>query len=139
LRISKAKPIKETDLYAPIKAHFEALGYEVKGEVGAADMVAVSRAKGESEPVIIELKTGFTLSLFHQAINRQSMTDYVYIAVPRKTGKAALVSIRRNKMLCRRLGIGLITVRLSDAKVVVQCEPKTFVPRKIKARKTKLL
>jgi len=102
-------------------------------------MVAVSRAKGESEPVIIELKTGFTLSLFHQAINRQSMTDYVYIAVPRKSGKAALVSIRRNKMLCRRLGIGLITVRLSDAKVVVQCEPKTFVPRKIKARKTKLL
>ena len=55
----------------------------------------------------MELKTGFTLSLFHQAINRQSMSDQVYIAVPRKTGKAAMVAIRRNKMLCRRLGIGL--------------------------------
>ena len=96
-------------------------------------------AKGGPEPVIIELKTGFTLSLFHQAINRQSMTDRVYIAVPRKSGKAALVAIRRNKMLCRRLGIGLITVKLSDGAVVVHCEPAPFTPRKIKKRKTKLL
>lgn len=116
-----------------------ALGYEVKGEVGAADMVAVPLAKGQEEPVIIELKTGFTLSLFHQAINRQSMTDQVYIAVPRKTGKAALVAIRRNKMLCRRLGIGLITVVLPSGKLTVHCEPKPFTPRKIKARKSKLL
>lgn len=102
-------------------------------------MVAVPLSKSDDEPVIIELKTGFTLSLFHQAINRQSMTDKVYIAVPRKTGKAALVAIRRNKMLCRRLAIGLITVRLSDGHVVVHCEPKPFTPRKIKARKTKLI
>lgn len=137
--IPKTPSIKETDLYGPVKAHFTALGYEVKGEVGAADVVAVPKDSGEGDPVIIELKTGFTLSLFHQAINRQSMTDQVYIAVPRKTGKAALVAIRKNKMLCRRLGIGLITVRLSDNKVVVHCEPGPFTPRKIKARKTKLL
>lgn len=96
-------------------------------------------AAGDDDPVIIELKTGFTLSLFHQAINRQSMTDQVYIAVPRKSGKAAMVSIRRNKMLARRLGLGLITVRLKDGVVVVHCEPKPFTPRKIKARKVKLL
>lgn len=135
----KQAAIKEIELYAPVKAHFTAMGYEVKGEVGAADMVAVPRAKGDDEPVIIELKTGFTLSLFHQAINRQSMTDHVYIAVPRKSGKAALVAIRRNKMLCRRLGIGLITVRMSDGKLTIHCEPKPFTPRKIKARKTKLI
>jgi len=111
----------------------------VKGEVGAADLVAVPRSKSDIEPVIVELKTSFTLSLFHQAINRQSMTDKVYIAVPRKSGKAAMVAIRRNKMLCRRLGLGLITVRLSDGRVVVHCEPAPFTPRKIKARKTKLL
>ena len=34
-------PIKETQLYAPVKAYFAARGYEVKGEVGAADLVAV--------------------------------------------------------------------------------------------------
>jgi len=115
-----------------------ALGYEVKGEVAAADMVAVLKSDPASEPVIIELKTGFTLSLFHQAINRQSMTDQVYVAVPRKSGKAALVAIRRNKMLCRRLGLGLITVKFPEGKVVVHCEPKPFTPRKIKARKVKL-
>ena len=139
LPIAKAKPIKETDLYAPVKAHFTALGYEVKGEVGAADMVAVLHSDPEAAPVIIELKTGFTLSLFHQAINRQSMTDQVYIAVPRKSGKAAMTAIRRNKMLCRRLGLGLITVRLKDKAVVVHCEPGPFTPRKIKKRKVKLL
>lgn len=67
------------------------------------------------------------------------MTDQVYIAVPRKSGKAALVAIRKNKMLCRRLGIGLITVRLEDSRVDVHCEPGPFTPRKIKKRKTKLL
>jgi len=137
--IAKAKPIKETDLYGPVKAHFAVLGYEVKGEIAAADMVAVPHKDPEGEPIIIELKTSFTLSLFHQAINRQSMTDQVYIAVPRKSGKAAMVAIRRNKMLCRRLGLGLITVRLKDKTVVVHCEPAPFTPRKIKKRKAKLL
>ena len=122
-----------------MKAYFTAQGYDVKGEVGAADLVAVPKSKQDDEPVIVELKTGFTLSLFHQAINRQSMTDKVYIAVPHKSGKAAMVAIRRNKMLCRRLGIGLITVRISDMRVVVHCEPAPFTPRKIKARKVKLL
>jgi hypothetical protein len=115
------------------------LGYQVKGEIGAADMVAIPLAKDDDEPIIIELKTGFSLTLFHQAINRQSMTDKVYIAVPRKSGKAAMTAIRRNKMLCRRLRLGLITVRLSDRKVVVHCDPAPFTPRKIKAKKVKLL
>ncbi len=133
------KPIKETELYEPVKAYFTGLGYEVKGEVGAADLVAVPKNKNDNEPVIVELKTGFTLSLFHQAINRQSMTDNVYIAVPHKSGKAAMVAVRKNKMLCRRLRIGLIIVRLTDGRVVVHCEPAPFTPRKVKAKKTKLL
>ena len=62
-----------------------------------------------------------------------------YIAVPHKSGKAAFTALRKNKMLCRRLRLGLITVRLSDSRVVVHCEPAPFTPRKIKARKTKLL
>lgn len=32
---------REQDLYAPVKALLEAQGYEVKGEVGAADVVAI--------------------------------------------------------------------------------------------------
>lgn len=123
-----------------MKAYFTARGYDVKGEVGAADLVAVPRGAPEgTEPIIVELKTGFTLSLFHQAINRQSMSDQVYVAVPRKTGKAALASMRRNKMLCRRLRLGLITVDIAKGLVAVHCEPKEFVPRKYKKKKEKLL
>ena len=123
-----------------MKTHFEGLGYHVKGEVGAADMVAISRQDpAGAEPVIIELKTGFTLSLFHQAIARQSMSDQVYIAVPHSAGKAGLRAVRKNKMLARRLGLGLIIVHLSTGRVVVHCEPAPFTPRKIKKRKEKLL
>jgi len=67
------------------------------------------------------------------------MTDQVYIAVPHKSGKAAFTARRRNKMLCRRLGVGLITVSLKDGTVKVHCEPAPFTPRKVKARKAKLL
>lgn len=132
--------MKETELYEPVKTYFEGLGYQVKGEVGAADLVALPLAPTpDDEPIIVELKTGFTLSLFHQAISRQFMSDQVYIAVPRKRGKAAFRAIRKNKMLCRRLGIGLITVRVEDARVDVHCEPAPFTPRKQKAKKAKLV
>ena len=132
-----AKPkIKETQLYAPAKAYWTARGYEVKAEVGPADLVAM---KGEDDIVITELKTGFSLSLFHQAINRQSMTDQVYVCVPKMSGRAGLTAMRRNKMLCRRLGIGLLTVCLKTGQVVCHTEPGPFTPRKIKARKTKLV
>ena len=69
--------MREADLYKPIKAHLQRQGYEVKGEVGAADVVA---RKGD-DVVIVELKIGFSLALFHQAIDRLSITDHVYVAV----------------------------------------------------------
>lgn len=96
-------------------------------------------AASSAEPVIVELKTAFTLTLFHQAIARQSMSDQVYIAAPRKPGKAGLVSIRKNKMLCRRLGLGLMTVRMKDQRVDIHCAPGPFKPRKQKKRKLQLL
>lgn len=126
----------ETDLYAPIKTLLEGQGYTVKGEVGPADVVAV---RGKEDPVIVELKTGFSLSLIHQAIARQSVTDAVYIAVPRKTGRAAWAAIKNNKTLCRRLGLGLILVRLEDGHTEIVCDPAPYRPRQSAARKTRLL
>ena len=128
--------MQETELYAPIKAFLEAQGYEVKAEVGAADVVA---CRGDEDPVVVELKTGFSLSLVHQAIARQAITDVVYLAVPRKTGKRFLSALKQMKMLCRRLGLGVITVRLKDALVEVHCDPAPFTPRKSKRRKAILL
>jgi hypothetical protein len=128
--------LKETDLYLPIKRMLEGQGYVVKGEIGAADVVAV---RGDDEPVIIELKTGFSLSLFHQGIARQAITDAVYVAVPRGSGRAFLKALADNKSLCRRLGLGLITVRMEDSFVEVHCDPEPYKPRQSKVLKARLL
>ena len=127
---------RETDLYAPIKSLLVSQGYEVKSEIGAADVVAV---RDTDDPVIVELKTGFSLLLFHQAIERQRMTDAVYVAVPRGTGRAFAKSIQNNKVLCRRLGLGLMTVRMKDGYVEVLIDPAPYRPRQSKRRKTRLM
>ena len=126
----------ETDLYPPVKALLEERGYEVKGEVGAADVVGYRNGE---DPVIIELKTGFSLSLFHQAIDRLAITEQVYIAVPRGKGAAAWKSIKNNLKLCRRLGLGLMTVRLKDGLVEIYADPGPYRPRKSKQKKASLL
>ncbi len=127
---------KETDLYAPVKAWLESLGYEVKAEIGAADVVAVR--EGE-DPVIVELKTGFSLTLLQQAVARQSITDSVYVAVPRWNGKAGWRAFKGNIGLCRRLGLGVLSVRSKDGFVQVHADPKPYRPRKSKRRQTTLL
>jgi hypothetical protein len=131
-----SQSIKETDLYAPIKALLEGQGYVVKGEVGAADVVA---CRDSEEPVIVELKTGFSLSLFHQAIERQAISDVVYVAVPRGSGRQFRKSLANNLTLCRRLGVGLMTVRLKDGMVEVHIDPAPYRPRKSKRKSARLL
>jgi hypothetical protein len=128
--------ISETELYQPVKTFLSGQGYEVKAEVGAADIVA---CRGDADPVIVELKTGFSLSLFHQAVARQSITDAVYVAVARATGRRFQVSLKNNLSLAHQLGLGLITVRLSDGFVEVHLDPAPYAPRKSKARKDRLL
>ncbi|MTI00447.1 DUF2161 domain-containing phosphodiesterase [Roseibium sp. RKSG952] len=126
---------REQDLYPPVKALLERQGYAVKGEVGAADIVAL---RDGEDPVIVELKLRFSLTLFHQAIARLKMTDQVYVAVCKPTGKTARRALRDNLALCRRLGLGLITVR-QDGRVEVQCDPGPYAPRKSNIRKARLL
>lgn len=128
--------LRETDLYAPVKAFLSGQGYEVKSEVGSADIVA---RKGQDAPVIVELKTGFSLSLVHQAIARQALADAVYIAVPHRTGKQFRTALKNNKALCRRLGLGLITVKLSNGSVTTHLDPAPYRPRKSKQRLGRLL
>lgn len=128
--------LKETGLYAPVKKLLEEQGYEVKSEIGAADVFAL---RGGEPPVVVELKTGFTLSLFHQAIERLAISDTVYVAVFRGKGRAFLSSLRGNLRLCRRLGLGLITVRPEDGFCDIHLDPGPYAPRKSKAKTTRLL
>ena len=66
--------VRETDLYPPIKTFLEDQGYIVKSELGGVDVVAV---RGAEPPVIVELKLGFTLTLFHQCLARLKVSDEV--------------------------------------------------------------
>lgn len=125
---------READLYPPLKAHFEALGLAVKGEIGAADLVAM----GGPEPVIVEMKLGFSLTLFHQAVARLVMSAQVWIAVARPEGPSAPRALKDNAALCRRLGLGLLTVRARDGHVEVLVEPGAPLPRASKVRRAKL-
>lgn len=129
-------PTRETELYAPVKALLEGQGYVVKSEIGAADVVAYRESEA---PVIVELKTAFSLSLFHQAIARQSVTDAVYVAVPHRPGVAFAKSVKNNIGLCRRLGLGMMTVKLKSGAVEIHLDPAPYQPRKSKPRQTRLL
>lgn len=126
---------READLYPPIKAYLERQGYTVKGEVGAADLVAV---RGGEVPLIVELKLRLNLTLYHQAVARLAITDLVYIAVPKPSGKTARRGLRENTMLCRRLGLGFLTVR-KDGAVEAQCDPGPYAPRKNADKRARLL
>ncbi len=133
--------MKETELYPPIKAFLEAQGYEVKAEVGDCDVLAV---RGGEEPVVVELKTGFTLPLVFQGIRRQTVSETVYLAVPAQTGGGKPVwrgRYRDIKKLCRMLGLGLLTVafKKSGAVVDVHLDPAPYAPRKFKPRQRRLL
>jgi hypothetical protein len=127
---------RETSLYAPIKAMLEGQGYVVKGEIGAADIVAV---RGDEPPVIVEMKSAFSLGLFCQATARQKITDAVYIAVPEWKGRAGWKAFCASRTLCRRLGLGLITVKPDFSAADIHLDPAPYRPRQSKPRKEKLL
>lgn len=128
--------LRETDLYLPVKTWLEGRGFVVKAEVGAADVVA---RRGDEDPVIVELKTGFSLTLLQQAVARQKVSDWVYVAVPRWSGRSGWRSFKANVGLCKRLGVGVLSVRLGDGHVQAHCDPAEFRPRKSRPRKGALL
>lgn len=123
---------READLYPPIKAYLQRQGYQVKGEVGAADVVA---RRGD-DLVVVELKLGFSLALFHQGVERLLTTDHVYLAVPSGGKDKAL---KANVKLARRAGLGVMTVRLRDGHVEVLADPGPYAARQSRKKKTRLL
>lgn len=130
---------REEQLYPPVKALLERQGYEVKGEVGAADVVA---RRGEEPLVIVELKLRFSLGLYHQAVARQAISDLIYLAVPRPAGKTARRALKDNLAMCRRLGLGLMLVRRDgkgEALAEVLCDPGPYAPRQSKQKQARLL
>ncbi|MCK6074419.1 DUF2161 domain-containing phosphodiesterase [Paenibacillus silvae] len=116
----------ETELYSPVKAFFEQRGFEVKAEVKHCDLVGV-RAD-QDEPLIVEMKKTFNLSLLLQGMQRLKLSPLVYLAVERNRSKRGAVNQRWGELtaLCSQLGLGLITVTFYKTKaplIDVLCEP----------------
>lgn len=127
--------LKESDLYQPVKAYLETLGYDIKAEVRNCDITATK----DDKLIVIELKTGFTLELIYQGIRRQSVADGVYLAVP--LPKQGYRAPRYPDMLrlCRRLELGLIFVAFTiegkpQIDVAAHPAPKSAVRRNKKER-----
>lgn len=131
----------ETDLYAPVKSFLEGQGFAVKAEIHSCDLVAV---RADEPPVIVELKKRFTMELLLQGVDRLSLTDAVYLAVPQPGRKASGPSPYDSdvKKLCRRLGLGLLIVdpaRRPGYQVEVLLDPVPYAPRKDRKRAARLL
>jgi hypothetical protein len=126
---------READLYPPVKAFLEQQGYEVKSEIGHLDVLAI---RGDEPPVVVELKTSFNLALLLQGVERQTLFDHVYLAVPAspKGWPARYKDITR---LCRRLGLGLLAVNTATAEVEAHLDPFPQAPRKNRVKSARLL
>ena len=100
--------MNETDLYQPLKTHFENQGCEVQAEVKHCDMVVTTPEGGL---MVVELKTSVNLSLLIQATERQSISEHVYIAIPKKSyRRKQWQGIQR---VVKQLGLGLLVVSIS--------------------------
>jgi hypothetical protein len=96
----------ERDMYAPVKAYLQSLGWEVRSEVEHCDAAALR----EDKLLMAEMKLTLNLDVILQAVGRQSMADVVYIAVPRKPGAMRSQRWRDTLTLLKRLNLGLLVV-----------------------------
>ena len=97
--------LKETELFEPVRQHFETEGFEVAAEVNHCDVVALK----DSQLIVIELKKSLNMTLLTQAVDRQSLTPEVYIAIPEPSNPGGK-RFRAQQKVVKRLGLGLITV-----------------------------
>ena len=130
-------PLRETDLYDSIHDYLVAQGYTVRAEVKHCDITA---CKGD-ELIIIELKRQFSIDLLVQAIDRQRITDSVYVALPGPIDKRRRSRWRGIKCLLRRLELGLIVVTFSQKgpRVEVVFHPLPSQRQKLKRRRRAVL
>jgi len=129
--------VREEDLYGPVKAHLQGVGYEVRAEVQGCDVVGVR----DGQVVAVEMKIAFGVPVLQQALDRLPACDLVYVAVAAPEGRRARGNWDRaapkTARLCRMLGLGLLEVR--DGRVSVLADPTHYQPRRSPLRRAKLL
>ena len=127
---------KETDLYEPIRVFLEEEGYQVQAEVKGCDIAAVK----DGQLVIVELKKSFSLKLVYQGLERQSLTEQVFVAIPRPKKGAREKSWKDMVKLLKRLELGLLTVALDSPlqTVDVVLEPSDSLAWKNRKKREKV-
>lgn len=96
----------EEELYAPVRDLFVKCGFQVKAEVIHCDVCAVK----DNKITIAELKRGLTINLLIQAVQRQKIADYVYVAIPKPSKNFFSKKWKDTCNLLKRLQLGLIFV-----------------------------
>ena len=125
------KTYSETDMYAPVKGFLEEQGFTVNAEVKGCDVVATF---GE-HTIIVELKRSFVLKLVYQGIERQKLTPYTFLCIPRPKS-ARLTSYQDMIRLIKRLGLGLMFVAMDSP--LKRVEIAVLPSEEGKVNKTKL-
>ena len=131
------EPLKETDLYPPVKKYLESQGYKVNAEVKQCDVAATR----DGELIVVELKKRFNATLLIQAVDRQRAADAVYIALPyprRIVNKTHWHGMYR---LLKRLEIGLMLIRFlkSGPRVEIAFHPAPYNPGKQRKRRKAII
>ena len=134
---NRSRPLRETELYEPIHDYLVSEGYTVRAEVADCDIVAYK----EGELIAIELKRRFGANVLIQAIDRQRITDSVYVALP------GPFDLRRGsrwhgiRRLLRRLELGLIVVDLQRSKPLVNVvsHPSPYRKKRLKHKRLAVL
>ena len=122
---------KETDLFKPLKTHFEKQGYKVNAEVIGYDIVLTK----EEHTLIVETKLSFNMTLLYQAISAQKVANFVYVAIPAKKYK----ELQKIIHIVRELGMGLIIVHNSKRLEVVLAHDVFMFERPTNYRKSQRL
>ncbi len=124
--------LRETDLYYPVRDFLEHQGYLVRSEVLDCDITAT---KGE-ELLIVELKLSLNATLLVQAIERQRLTDLVYVALPKPSVREWRKRWKGLQHLLRRLELGLLLVSSTGGALHVEVafDPGPYTERKSSRR-----
>jgi hypothetical protein len=127
----------ETNLYLPVKLFLERLGFQVKGEIGGCDLVALS---ADCPPIVIigELKLAFNLELVLQGVDRAGACDEVWLAVRSAANGRGREHDSRVHKLCRRLGFGLLVVHARGG-VEIVVSPSAPMSRRDQRRRSRLV
>jgi|TARA_Y100000310_G_scaffold244873_1_gene249774 hypothetical protein len=128
-------PLRETDLYQPVKDYLIQNGYTVRSEVVNCDITAIK----DDDLIVIELKRSANIQLLIQATERQRITDSVYVAIP--TPKTKGSRWRGIKRVLRMLEVGLMVVSFDSRKpkVKVMFDPLPYGRKKQKRRRRAVL